>query len=423
MANKQFPMSVVVVIAAIAMILGTIGGGLAGGTAALILDSDRSAAEATSTQESQAEQVNADPTATATEEAAVEPTATQDSEAVPVVAEPTETAEPEPTEVVEEVADTLSVADIVEQVSGAVVTVVNQQQFQGFATDGSDLQPAGTGTGFVISADGYIVTNEHVVQGSDALQVILASGERVDATLIGVDSFTDLAVVKVDREMEVVLDFGDSNQLRPGEEVIAIGSALGDFTNTVTQGVVSALGRTLSGGGRPNLENMIQHDAAINPGNSGGPLFDMNGHVIGVNTAVVRQAAPGISAEGLGFAIPSSTVQEIIGQLIENGQVVRPYLGISYQPVTPQLATAEGWDVQNGVLVTDLPTGGPAALAGLQSGDIITKLNDEQIDLDNPLVNLLFQYEVGTTIQVEVYRPSTGETLTFDVTLEARPDF
>jgi S1-C subfamily serine protease len=425
MANKQFPMSVVVMIAAIAMILGTIGGGLAGGTAALLLDDDP-ASEATATPARSADLTSSDPTPTSTEADLVPVVPTEEAGGVPVRAEPTATTEPEEDGVAietEDVQPVPSVADIVEGVSAAVVTVVNQQRFQGFTGDGMELQPAGTGTGFVISADGYIVTNNHVVEGSAALEVILADGERVEATLVGSDGFTDLAVVKVDRQLDVVLAFGDSSALRPGEEVVAIGSALGDFTNTVTQGVVSALGRTLSGGVGPNLENMIQHDAAINPGNSGGPLFNMSGEVIGVNTAVVRQAAPGISAEGLGFAIPSSTVQEIVGSLIESGQVIRPYLGISYEPVTPRSATAQGLDVQNGVLVTELPTGGPAARAGLQVGDIITRLAGEAIDQDNPLVNLLFKHQPGDTIEVEVYRQSTGETLTFDVTLEVRPDF
>lgn len=416
-------MGVVVMIAAIAMILGTIGGGLAGGTAALLLDSDRGVVDATATPGAAADQTTIQVTPTADDRAASEEaTPTEEIESVPVRVDPTATPEEDTADDAVETAPERSVADVVEQVSGAVVTVVNRQRFQGFTADPNELQPAGTGTGFVISEDGYIVTNEHVVEGSDALEVILADGERVEATLVGSDAFTDLAVVKVDRHMETVVGFGDSGALRPGEDVVAIGSALGDFTNTVTQGVVSALGRTLRGGGT-NLENMIQHDAAINPGNSGGPLLNLSGEVVGVNTAVVRQAAPGISAEGLGFAIPSSTVQEIVGTLIEHGQVVRPYIGIGYAPVTPRSATAQGLAVQNGVEITDLPTGGPAANAGLQIGDIITHLNGEQIDQDSPLVNLLFRYEPGDTIELEVHRPSTGETLTFSVTLETRPDF
>ncbi len=408
MTNRQFPMSLVVTIAAIAMILGTIGGGLAGGTAALMLDRDDDKVEVTSTPSAQVDEVaneitpeSSDPTATE----AAEPTAPQVTE----VQHPTGQAETLP-----------SIADIVAEVNDGVVTVINQQQFRGFFDEPSgDLQPAGTGTGFVISEDGYIVTNQHVVEGSESLEVIFANGERAEATLVGLDSFTDLAVIKVDQPMQTVLTFGDSTTLRPGDEIIAIGSALGDYTNTVTQGVISGLGRQLSG----NLRNMIQHDAAINPGNSGGPLLNMAGEVIGVNTAVVRQASTGVSAEGLGFAIPSASVQEIVNTLIAEGEVVRPYLGISYQVVTPNIASIEGFEVQYGVWVRDLPTGGPAATAGIQVNDIITALNGEQISLQNPLEDLLFQYQPGDTIQVEVHRPSTGETLTFDVTLETRPDF
>jgi 2-alkenal reductase len=408
MTNRQFPMSLVVTIAAIAMILGTISGGLAGGTAALMLDRDDDKVEVTSTPSAQVDEVaneitpeSSDPTATE----AAEPTAPQVTE----VQHPTGQAETLP-----------SIADIVAEVNDGVVTVINQQQFRGFFDEPSgDLQPAGTGTGFVISEDGYIVTNQHVVEGSESLEVIFANGERAEATLVGLDSFTDLAVIKVDQPMQTVLTFGDSTTLRPGDEIIAIGSALGDYTNTVTQGVISGLGRQLSG----NLRNMIQHDAAINPGNSGGPLLNMAGEVIGVNTAVVRQASTGVSAEGLGFAIPSASVQEIVNTLIAEGEVVRPYLGISYQVVTPNIASIEGFEVQYGVWVRDLPTGGPAATAGIQVNDIITALNGEQISLQNPLEDLLFQYQPGDTIQVEVHRPSTGETLTFDVTLETRPDF
>ena len=234
MANRQFPIGVVVVIAAIAMLLGTIGGGLAGGTAALILDNGNEAAAPASTAPS-AEQTSNEvvPTAEGQEQPAV---ATPDEQepSLPARSEPTATPE---AEVTPEPA-IASVADIVEAVSGGVVTVINQQSFQGFNTTDPELQPAGTGTGFVISADGYIVTNEHVVRGSEALQVIMSDGETVDATLVGSDVFTDLAVVKVDRQMDTVVDFGDSGALRPGQEVVAIGSALGDFTNTVTQGVV-----------------------------------------------------------------------------------------------------------------------------------------------------------------------------------------
>jgi 2-alkenal reductase len=309
------------------------------------------------------------------------------------------------------IADVLSVADIVEKVNPAVVTVINEQRFSGFYNDGSDLQPAGTGTGFIISTDGYIVTNNHVVEGSEALEVIFENGSIVDAELIGTDPFTDLAVVKINVEVPAIVPLGDSTALRPGEAVIAIGSALGEYSNTVTMGIVSGLGRSLGSDSGSTMENLIQHDAAINPGNSGGPLINMAGEVIGVNTAVVRNTGNGISAEGLGFAIPSETVERIATLLIEEGVVVRPYMGIVYQAVTPRFASAEGLPIDYGVLITDVPNG-PARDAGVRAGDIITEINGERIDQDNPLVNVLFQYKPGDTIEVEVYRPTTDETLT-----------
>jgi 2-alkenal reductase len=227
---------------------------------------------------------------------------------------------------------------------------------------------------------------------------------------------TDLAVVKIEGEVPGVVPVGDSEALRPGEPVIAIGSALGQYTNTVTQGVVSGLGRSLA-----NLDNLIQHDASINPGNSGGPLVNMQGEVVGVNTAVIRNAGAGISAEGLGFAVPSSTVNQVVAQIIESGAVTRPYLGINFRPVTPQLAAAQGLPVEHGALIIDIPTDGPIAGSGVQVGDVITAINGETIDQENPLQSLLFQYDPGETVELEIVRPSTGETLTFDVTLGERP--
>ncbi|HUG15458.1 MAG TPA: trypsin-like peptidase domain-containing protein, partial [Thermomicrobiales bacterium] len=209
-----------------------------------------------------------------------------------------------------------SIADIVARTNMAVVTVINRRYFGGFFNDGADLRPVGAGTGFIISDDGYIVTNAHVVALSVAIDVIFADGTMVEATLIGTDAFTDLAVIKVDVPVPGILPLGDSNALRPGERVIAIGSALGNYTNTVTEGVVSGLGRRLVNVDGSAMDNLIQHDAPINPGNSGGPLLNMWGEVIGVNTAVVRQAASGLYADGLGFAISSQTVQSVAAILI-----------------------------------------------------------------------------------------------------------
>ncbi|HUG15459.1 MAG TPA: trypsin-like peptidase domain-containing protein [Thermomicrobiales bacterium] len=317
-------------------------------------------------------------------------------------------------------ADRLSLADLVDAVNPAVVTVYNRQTFTGFYGQSGE-QVAGTGTGFIVSADGYIVTNAHVVEGSQSLGVVFHDGSEVSATLIGSDPVTDLAVIRVEGDVPAVAAIGDSTLLRPGDRVIAIGSALGNYTNTVTEGIVSALGRTLQAGGTsPALEDLIQHDAAINPGNSGGPLFNLNGEVVGVNTAVVRQATSGVPAEGLGFAIASETFQHIVDRLIEDGFVTRPFLGITYGQLNPRTATVEGLPVQDGVIVTELIPG-PASDAGVEIGDVITHINDEAINLDRSLVNILFQYEPGDTVTLTIYRQSTDETLSIGVTLGTRP--
>jgi 2-alkenal reductase len=380
-------------------------------------DNNASGAAATSTATATAVAEVAAPTETTAGEAvdiaATDPTATN---------APAQPTEPQPTvETVAPVEDILSVADVVEKVNPAVVTVINQQRFSGFYNDGSDLQPAGTGTGFIISEDGYIVTNNHVVEGSQALQVVFENGDIVAAELVGTDPFTDLAVVKIDADVPATVPLGDSTALRPGDAVIAIGSALGEYTNTVTMGIVSGLGRSLQSDAGSTMENLIQHDAPINPGNSGGPLINLAGEVVGVNTAVVRDSGNGISAEGLGFAIPSETVERIATLLIDEGEVVRPYMGIVYQVVTPRLASAEELPIDYGVLITDVPNG-PARDAGIRQGDIITEIDGERIDQNNPLVNQLFLHRPGDTIEVTIYRQETDETLTLEVTLETRPN-
>jgi 2-alkenal reductase len=313
-----------------------------------------------------------------------------------------------------------NVADIAARANPAIVTIINKQDFSGFFNDGTDLQPVGVGTGFIISQDGYIVTNNHVVEDSSALDVIFADGTKTTGTLIGSDAFTDLAVVKLDGPPPAVIPLGDSTALVPGETVVAIGSALGNYTNTVTEGVVSGLGRRLETGDSASMDNLIQHDAAINPGNSGGPLLNMRGEVVGVNTAVVRSANSGLRAEGLGFAIASETVQKIVTILIADGKVDRPYLGISYRLITPFTAELEGISVQNGILITDMPSNGPASDSGMHRGDVLTKINGQQIDQENPFVNLLYQYRPGDTVDVELFRPQTNETITLQLTLATR---
>lgn len=314
-----------------------------------------------------------------------------------------------------------NIADMVEDVNQAVVTVINKQTFAGFGQSSSELQPAGSGTGFIVSDDGYIITNNHVVEGSDSLSVLFVDGTEVDATLVGTDAITDIAVIKIDQRVPATVEIGDSSTLRVGEDIVAIGSALGEYTNTVTQGIVSGLGRSLDSQGGAGMENMIQHDAPINPGNSGGPLLNMQGQVVGVNTAVVRQAEPGVTAEGLGFAIPSNTVKDIASQLIENGQVVRPFLGISYQLINPQIAAAQNLPVDHGAFIADVVAGGPAATAGVQANDIVTAIDGQEISQTTSLQDILFQHKPGDTVELTIARGTTGETVTVQVTLGTRP--
>ena len=303
-------------------------------------------------------------------------------------------------------------ADVVQAVGDSVVTVVNQQMFQGF----DSVQPVGSGTGFIIDQQGHIVTNWHVVQGGDDFLVILANGERRPATLVGSDALSDLAVVQVDGDLPGVASFGDSDGLQVGQPVLAIGSPLGTFTNTVTEGIVSALGRDLP---QSNYTNLIQHDAAINPGNSGGPLFNLQGQVIGVNTLGLSQEG-GQSIQGLFFALPGNQVQSIVSRLIESGKVVYPFFGITYQTINWQNAAQANLPVDNGVFVTQVSPGGPAEAAGLQPGDIVVSIEGVQIDAQNAFSEVLFTHEPGETVSVEVLRGD--QRFTASLTLAERPD-
>ena len=262
-----------------------------------------------------------------------------------------------------------AVVAAVKRVGPAVVTVVNtmpQQRVFGFFGD-SVQQPKASGSGVIISPQGYIVTNNHVVESYQTLQVIFADGTTVPADLVGTDQFADLAVIKVNGSVPVVAELGDSDKLQIGEAVIAIGNPLGDFKNTVTFGVISGLGRSLGIDQGATYEKMIQTDAAINQGNSGGPLVNLAGQVVGINTAIVRgNASSSAVAEGLGFSIPSKTVSDITSQLISQGYVDRPYMGIRWQLVTPQIARANGLPMQWGSYVDVVAADSTAAKAGVQ---------------------------------------------------------
>jgi 2-alkenal reductase len=301
----------------------------------------------------------------------------------------------------------------VQQVAPAVVTVLN-----------INSRVSGSGSGVIISEDGYIITNAHVVEGASRLAVVFTDNVRRDAELIGSDELNDIAVIRVEGELPGVADLGDAAALQPGEQVLAIGSPLGNFRNTVTAGVVSALNRSVG-----SMEGLIQTDAAINSGNSGGPLINLAGEVVGINTLVVRNnsgfsmgSAP---VEGLGFAVPSTIFRGVVEQLIANGEVRYPFLGVNYLPIDGNIAAELDLPVQSGALIRSGTPGQPAVLpgtaadrAGLREGDIITAIDTQAIDGDTSLRQLLLQRRPGDTVILTVLRD--GSEISIDVTLGER---
>ncbi len=308
-----------------------------------------------------------------------------------------------------------TITQAVQKVGPSVVTVVGNvpSQFSPMGMSGSGTV---SGSGVFISDQGYILTNNHVVEGTQGdLTIILADGSQEKAKIVGTDQFSDIAVLKTTGTVPAVATLGNSDVLNPGESVIAIGSPLGDFKNTVTAGVVSATGRSIDTGQGYSIDNLIQTDAAINQGNSGGPLVNLAGEVVAINTLIVRNSGSGTVAEGLGFAIPINTAKAVAEQLIQNGSIIHPYLGISFQPITPDIATAYRLPAQWGVYVTDVAASSPASRAGLQQGDIITSLGGVSLDATHSYINTLFTFKPGDQVTVEYIR--NGKTIQVQVTL------
>jgi 2-alkenal reductase len=306
----------------------------------------------------------------------------------------------------------------------AVVTIVNQQQAQQDIF--GDTIPGGTaeGSGFIINNKGDIVTNNHVVAGAQSLTVVFSNGKKTPGTLVRTDPTTDLAVVRVHVPVPAILHFGNSNKLQPGEPVLAIGSALGDFRNTVTSGVVSALGRTITEpDGGPQLNNMVQTDAAINQGNSGGPLINSHDQVIGVNTAIERGtdsnslfgSGSSVVAEGLGFAIPSSTVEPVVSRLVQDKPPA--FLGVQYHEISQQESTYYNFPV--GAYVQVVRPGSPAAQAGVQAHDIITKINGQTLSSTQDLENIIANHVPGDSVKLTIWR--NGKTLHLKAKLTGKP--
>ncbi len=323
------------------------------------------------------------------------------------------------------------IAGVAAQVRPATVLVLNLVPGQtpggslASPTPGGSGVPQGAGTGFIIDPSGIIVTNNHVVEGAQSLRVVLPPPDNrsFDAQLVGRDPQTDLAVIKIAASNLPTVPLGNSGALRPGDWVVAVGNAL-DLTGgpTVTQGVVSATGRdqqepptaSAPNAAGPTLYDLIQTDAAINPGNSGGPLVNLQGQVVGINTLGSSQA------QGIGFAISIDGAKPIIDQLRQNGTVTRAYLGIGGLSVTPPIAAQLGLQRTDGVVVEQLVTGGPAATAGLQQGDVITAIGGvpvkEQRDLQAALTT---QFKPGQAVDVTIDRGGTSQTI--KVTLGTKP--
>lgn len=307
-----------------------------------------------------------------------------------------------------------TITQVVQQVGPAVVTVVGTVQVQ-VTFFGHTTTSEVSGSGVFISQDGYVLTNYHVVEDTTELWVVLADGSRRQATLVGGDVYADIAVLKTEGEAPATAAMGNSDALNRGETVIAIGSPLGDFTNSVTVGVVSATGRSIDTGRGYKILDLIQTDAAINEGNSGGPLVNLAGEVVGINTLVVRSSNSGAVAEGLGFAIPANTVQAVAQQIIETGRFSRPYLGISWQAISPYLARRYRLPVEWGVYITEVEPGSPAEQAGLQPGDIIVQIGETALDETHSYINALFQYQPGDLVMLKLVR--NGEAMEIQVTL------
>ncbi|HRO12227.1 MAG TPA: Do family serine endopeptidase, partial [Amaricoccus sp.] len=265
------------------------------------------------------------------------------------------------------------------------------------------------GSGFIVSPDGYIVTNNHVIESADEIEVELYHGGTLSATLVGRDSRTDIALLKVESDTDLpFVEFGDSDAAKVGDWVLAIGNPLGQGFS-VSAGIVSARNRTLQG----SYDDFIQTDAAINRGNSGGPLFDMQGRVIGVNTAILSPTGGSI---GIGFAMSSAVVSNVVDQLRRFGETRRGWLGVRIQNVDEDMADAIGLDEAKGALVTDVPEG-PALKAGLKAGDVVLKFGGEEIEDTRELVRVVADTPAGETVDVVIFRDGAETTLTVEVGL------
>ena len=310
-----------------------------------------------------------------------------------------------------------------EKVSPAIVTIA----VSGAAADPNDpfsgVPQSGVGSGVIFDSNGWIITNKHVAADAQSLTVTLEDGREFPGKVYGIDTLTDLAIVKVDATGLPTAPIGDSSTAKVGQLAIAIGSPLGTYTNSVTAGILSAFGRTITVQDGTIIRNLIQTDAAINPGNSGGGLLDSAGNVIGINTAVAQ------TAEGIGFAIPINIARPIMQQALAGQDLARPWIGVYYVAITPALAEANRLPVQQGAWLSaqdatgqakdPIVAGSPAAAAGLRDGDIITAVDGTEIGSRSPLDDILTQFAPGRTVALDVLRD--GQKIALTLTLGTRP--
>lgn len=322
------------------------------------------------------------------------------------------------------------IVKIVKDSSPAVVnidteTMVTRSRFGGFPFEGDpffeeffgQIMPRepmqqqvprrGKGSGFIVSKEGYVLTNNHVIDGADNIKVTLMDGRSFDAEKVGQDPTFDLAVIKIKASALPILELGDSDATEVGEWVVAIGNPLG-FENSVTAGVISAKNRTLQAPGI-NFQGFLQTDASINPGNSGGPLIDLNGKVVGINTAIVPYA------QGIGFAVPINMAKQVMDDLIRHGEVRRGWLGVTVQQLTPSLVEAYKIPVKEGAIIADVSVGGPAEKAGIERGDVIVGIGGQKVKNSQDVVFLIRNKMQGEKVSVELYRD--GKKRTINVTL------
>lgn len=315
------------------------------------------------------------------------------------------------------------IANVASKVSASVVSIVTESSARTYF--GYSTTQESAGTGIIISGDGYIMTNKHVVSSTTkSIQVVAADGTTYkDVTFVGSDPNNDVSFIKIKGVKDLkAVTLGDSSAMKVGQKVVAIGNALGEYQNTVTTGIISALGRPVTAGDSTGseteqLENLIQTDAAINSGNSGGPLVNLSGEVIGMNTAVASDA------QGIGFAIPINDVKGMVKTLLASGKVEKPYIGVRYISITPDVASEYNLSVKNGAYIVSgngqsaVVVGSPADKAGLKEKDIITKVDGTNVDSTHPFASLVAQHSVGDKVTLSYLRD--GKEATVTVTLAA----